>query len=463
MNLASGERSPFAQNCCTPSAPRAGKKQRLFGPSHEGRLTRYTDADLAADMNALTYEERRVMEEDIHGVGDVVEETDEMLEANLAEMRIALDRIPDSAKIAWDRAVFLRPSLATDRSLHLMLLRAARFDVPRAATLLVHRFEEKRFYFGDDLLIHRITWDDLTPEEHAFVRSGSYQLIPDRDRTGRGITYSRLCNWDVSDPFVFGRCMYYIGSALEGYPEMQRKGIVSIGDFRGKWKSSFLQVIKVIGGGKDALDNLPYHNATSHLLYDDANVNTFIQGIRAVLNKEHRLRHRFHNGSALEIDYSLRSFGINLSDCLPLDSTRGPMSAHGIEQDIQRRQKMDEEWRQSEAPYRDPASRKALSPNPQDIILGRNKKIAAGWRGNIAYNQLIEKYVSEYIAVGDQDRIAKTAIAIQVVRVVRYEFKARFLSRKDTEWEVMDDIEAQRKVSQALRNAARESKVAYTA
>ena len=71
--------------------------------------------------------------------------------------------------------------------------------------------------------------------------------------------------------------------------------------------------------------------------------------------------------------------------------------------------------------------------------------------------------MSEYIAVGDQDRIAKTAIAIQVVRVVRYEFKARFLSRKDTEWEVMDDIEAQRKVSQALRNAARESKVACTA
>jgi len=34
----------------------------------------YTDADLAADMNAMSFVERQAMEADIHGVHGVIEE-----------------------------------------------------------------------------------------------------------------------------------------------------------------------------------------------------------------------------------------------------------------------------------------------------------------------------------------------------------------------------------------------------
>jgi len=316
------------------------------------------------------------MEEDIHGVADIVEETEDFINQKINEMQKAMVYTHGNHKMAWDRAVFFRPFLAHDKPLHLMLLRATRFDAVRAAQSLVFRFEWKRRLFGDDLLIHRITWDDLRAEDQAMVKSGFHQLIIDHDRTGRGTLYSRLCLRDMSNPVVFYRSSYYILETLSNYPEIQRKGLVSIGDCRGSWKSSFFQIIKVIGDEKQAIDKFPYHNATSHLIYDDPKMDAFIKGIRAALDREHRMRHRFHTGSNLEIDYSLRAFGMNLSDCLDVNCSSGPMSTSGIEEDIRRRVKMDEEWRRLEAPYRDPSSRQALFPNPQDIILGHNRKVS---------------------------------------------------------------------------------------
>jgi len=328
-----------------------------------------------------------------------------------------------------------------------------------AVDLILYIYEVKQILFGDDLLIHHITGEDLTAEDQALIRTGFYELIIDHDQTGWGTLYSRLCLWDVSTPMVFYRSTYYVVQALSDYPDIQRKGLVSIGDFRGSWKSSFLQIIKVIGESKEAVDKLPYHNATLHLIYDDPKVDTFIKGIRAVMSKEHQMRQRFHTGSNMEIEYALKAFGIDPSDSLDINSPTGPMSLSGVEEDIRRREKLDEEWRQSEAPYRDPSSREALFPNPQDIILGRNKKIASSWPGNMAYHALIGTNTNRYTSVDDEDRIAKTSIAIEILDIIHREYNARFLVRKDTIWEVMDDIEARKKVSQALRNFTREIRV----
>jgi len=76
-------------------------------------------------------------------------------------MRQALDRVNSRRKQAWDRAVFLRPGLNEDRSMYLMFLRARRFEPTDAAELMVAYFQAKRDLFGDDLLIHRITWSDV--------------------------------------------------------------------------------------------------------------------------------------------------------------------------------------------------------------------------------------------------------------------------------------------------------------
>jgi hypothetical protein len=122
----------------------------------------YTDADLAADMNQLTFEERQAMEEDIHGVSDVVHETEELIASTMKGMIEALAKLSSRERQAWDRAVFLRPALAQDRKLHLMCLRARRFRTLEAAKLLAAYFRAKRDLFGDELLVHRITWQDVS-------------------------------------------------------------------------------------------------------------------------------------------------------------------------------------------------------------------------------------------------------------------------------------------------------------
>jgi len=121
----------------------------------------YTDKDLAADMNALTFAERQAMEEDIHGVSDVIEETPDFVIEKIEAMKVALRGLNPQQRQAWDRAVFLRPPLAEDRRFHLIFLRARRFQAHDAAVLMATYMRVKRDLWGDDLLIHRITWDNI--------------------------------------------------------------------------------------------------------------------------------------------------------------------------------------------------------------------------------------------------------------------------------------------------------------
>jgi len=78
-------------------------------------------------MNALSFEERQAMEEDIHGVASVIEETPEFVAKKIEEMQLCLANLNSGQRQAWDRAVFLRPGLAEDERFHLMFLRARDF------------------------------------------------------------------------------------------------------------------------------------------------------------------------------------------------------------------------------------------------------------------------------------------------------------------------------------------------
>jgi len=89
-------------------------------PNGDFRGGAYTDQDLAVDMNAMSFAERAAMEEDIHGVADVIEEEPEFVMKKIQAMQEALGRLDSKRLLAWDRAVFLRPGLADDRRFHLI-------------------------------------------------------------------------------------------------------------------------------------------------------------------------------------------------------------------------------------------------------------------------------------------------------------------------------------------------------
>lgn len=286
--------------------------------------------------------------------------------------------------------------------------------------------------------------------------SGMNRIIPNLEKTGRGVAYSRLNQWDVVDNFKsMTRCFWYQHQIILDNPQMQRKGIVAIGDLRGKWMSTPLQIIQYLSSLKGA--STTYHESSFHIIYDDPSLDTMIRALRRIFPKDKHLRYRLHCGSSIEIEYVLRSFGIDLSgNILGLGGGTHPFSSEATLQDFLQRQQAEEERRLSEAPYTLPTSRTALFPNLQDIIMGRNKLVAESWPGNIAYRKLIEHYSYRYATVQSADRLDKTLVALDFMHTLQRQHGSRFLARKDTVWEVIDDVEAQKKVSHGLRFVARD-------
>ena len=434
--------------------PRGGQEDPCYSRS-KGNLV---DTDFALEMNALTAQERRALEEDIHGAADSIEETDDLVRSKLSQMREGLNRIPSNFRQAWDRAVFLRPSLSTDDPLHLLYLRALRFDTARAGKRMVAFFEDKLKHFGDTLLVQRITWRDLKERERDMVRGGLYRIVARHESTGRGVAYVCVRRWTggTSDDVAgLVRTFMYVQSAIQDDPDMQRKGVVTIIDLRGSLSSSSMdEVLEFLRGLASVSDTSPFHTASNHILYDDGISEVCIQSIISLFSSDQRRRTRYHVGSlSEEIERSLRTFGVDVgklsgeSVASRVDTTRVEIDAY-----IQEREIVEERWRQSEALYREPTAQKALFPNPFDIILGRNKKIAAMWPGNRVFNMLVEQNTPRYVEA--LAYFEKTVITLEIIHTLQKDHGARFLWRKGSFWESLDGKWLHQKVGQALRLSA---------
>jgi len=233
---------------------------------------------------------------------------------------------------------------------------------------------------------------------------------------------------------------------------MQQKGIVTVGYHGGQWKSSPLHFIRALS--VFSMTAAPIHYVSFHFLCTDSSSNDIIPIVRNLLPKDSRTRARWHIGSSLELEYAMRTFGIDVSRQLFHDHQGAEQR---IEKDIQRRQQLDDEWRRSEAPYRESTSPVALLPNPQDILSGRSKLVTT-WSGNVMYHKLIEKHVHRYLDAqdGGLDRIDKTLISVDILLLLRNQYQSRFLARENATWVVIDDSDAQKKISRSLRLLARE-------
>jgi len=237
---------------------------------------------------------------------------------------------------------------------------------------------------------------------------------------------------------------------------MQRRGVVNIVDCADAWKFSAVKIFHFMT--QYPTDSTPFHHISMHILYNDTTLDTMIRRFRRILLDDYRMRVRLHYGSTLETEYSLRTFGLDVAGQLPAHVKPKTHEVYdGIEESIRTRQRLDEECRQREAPHRDPGSPIALFPNPQDVIMGRNKVVSATWSGNILYNKVIQQYADRYVRLqsGVTDRVEKTMISLEILHLFRSQYHARFLTRNDDSWTVVDDVDGQKKISHALRNLAR--------
>ena len=143
----------------------------------------FVDSMIAAELSKMSVEEREKAYLDIHGVNECIDESPEMIEQGLKEMKIELELLP--SREAYDRAMKMDEKYVSDRDFRLRFLRCDLFDAQKAAIRFAKHFQLKLDLFGPDKLVLDITQDDLEKDVMDVLYSGDGRFLPQRDRAGR--------------------------------------------------------------------------------------------------------------------------------------------------------------------------------------------------------------------------------------------------------------------------------------
>jgi hypothetical protein len=146
------------------------------------------DVLLAQELNQMTFKERETVYEELHGVDTIIEETEDFIHKTLEDVNRELSKI--RIKPAYEQAESMSKEYVTSRKFRLMFLRAEYFNVRKAAGRLVKFMEEKLQLFGSNALARPLYLSDLDKDTQETLKSGVFQWIGARDRTGRSIIAS---------------------------------------------------------------------------------------------------------------------------------------------------------------------------------------------------------------------------------------------------------------------------------
>jgi hypothetical protein len=147
------------------------------------------DADvetlLAQELNQMSFQERELLYEEIHGVESAVQETPEFVEQHLQALEIEIQLIP--TKPTYEEALRRFPDYIRGGKFRLMFLRTEHFNAKRAASRIMCFLENKQTLFGPETLGRPLQYNDLEEDTRNSLQTGVYQWLPARDRTGRPV------------------------------------------------------------------------------------------------------------------------------------------------------------------------------------------------------------------------------------------------------------------------------------
>jgi hypothetical protein len=146
-----------------------------------------TDALLVQELNGLSSHEREAVISDIHGVAKEIEETPMFVTDCLEKMEDEILKI--TSKPEYEKAVFLAPHYVKSKDFRLLFLRADRFHPRNAARRIVNHFSEKAQLFGLHKLVKPIIQADLDEDDIFSLKTGGFQLLAKKDRSGRSIIF----------------------------------------------------------------------------------------------------------------------------------------------------------------------------------------------------------------------------------------------------------------------------------
>jgi len=432
------------------------------------------DALLASELYKMSFQEREVMNEEIHGIGldrgwfiqhKEIEETparlasafeglaEELKKLSLTGTAEAFDRGQKLVRLHPERGAYLN-----EKDFRLMFLRADAWDYAKAAKRMCLYLNAIRNLFGDQVLQRPIQLKDMNAREMETIEKGYSQMVQGRDRAGRRVyihfasdTDVVLAEGDDESERAKSRirvALYMMMSLLEGDVQTQRLGIVYI-FFMYDIKMDATDFYTRSATQSRSGDILPMRVGAAHYCFPVDNYGMMSIILRA-LSGSIRRRVRVHSCSPIECMYTLKSFGIPTMN-FPINMATGER--------VLTNHKKWMEWCVAKESNNGvgAALRKRIieCPRHSDILFGRGHMVMKH-PGNTVFRNVIKSKLVEYIST--KSKTESTKLTWETVRMLKSEYGARFLKEELVEtdglcWVETNNEIARSKVRIAFRDA----------
>lgn len=311
-------------------------------------LTKTIDKVWAKELYDMDADDRENIINEIHGIKSkrAIKETQESINEAIISFRSFLETnldqeldnrdsiVPPVTKDPYRRAVSeLWSDYITSKPFLIKFLRICHYNFEDAALRYFRYLDLLHLLFGDDSLTRPLELTDLTKRELRYLRKGQMQLLPSRDRAGRRIfAFSGCDDWQFNIREKY-RINIYLIDVLSDDITTQKLGAVSlnaprvrydIGDNPFGFEGMTLRVGKqeLLGGKcteaqffRKINEAVPIRFSAIHYFAPPTIIYNIGRAIiLSLLGKDHWKIVRFHAGSQLECNYSLRSFGIPHED-----------------------------------------------------------------------------------------------------------------------------------------------------
>ena len=154
-------------------------------PFEFDKVIKEVDSVIAECMADITHTDREQSYFSVHGISNDIEETPDIVQKALVEMKSQIDKI--RKKDALELAERMDTNYVNDPALHLKFLRGDNFNAASAAAKFVRHFEFKMELFGEAKLVKDIEQEDLDENDIKTLYSGYIQWLPLRDISGRTV------------------------------------------------------------------------------------------------------------------------------------------------------------------------------------------------------------------------------------------------------------------------------------
>ncbi|KAG7337853.1 hypothetical protein IV203_012738 [Nitzschia inconspicua] len=287
------------------------------------------DQLMARDLNKLSFHDRNLIQEEIHGVySPAFDETPTQVAAALASLRDEIDKTPASDRRAFDRAVSHRSSFVHDDDFRLQFLRAECYNTKKACSRMMTHMRLLEKYFGPNALTRPLCFSDFPKKEQSIVRSGFIQILPSRDTSGRLVSFdngSVYASDETADPLPrMIRMLLYFSSIIAEDEETQRKGFVAVvAPSANLWNAYQRAHSEEQSDAADLYQGMPVRMSAMHLCLPDDQDGKQLRALffLKLIGETNRLRMRIHSTiSQADTVHQLTTFGIPVHE-FPLSST----------------------------------------------------------------------------------------------------------------------------------------------